>query len=134
VEAVQDGWLDTGDIGRFDADGYLYLMGRQKEVMVVGGHNVYPREIETVLLSHPSVADAAVASQVNGMRGEAIFAFVVPISGVQFDESGLNQYCRNALSSFKIPRRIYEVAQIPRNDSGKILRKELLEPAQLLSI
>jgi long-chain acyl-CoA synthetase len=134
VEAVQDGWLDTGDIGRFDADGYLYLMGRQKEVMMVGGHNVYPREIETVLLSHPSVADAAVASQVSGMRGEAIFAFVVPISGVQFDESGLNQYCRNVLSSFKIPRRIYEVAQIPRNDSGKILRKELLEPAQPLSI
>lgn len=134
AETIQNGWLDTGDIGCFDADGYLYLMGRQKEVMIVGGHNVYPREIETVLLSHPSVADAGVASQVNRARGEEIFAFVVAIAGSQFDESALNQHCRNALSSFKIPRHIYEVAQIPRNDSGKILRKVLLEQAQPRSI
>jgi long-chain acyl-CoA synthetase len=129
AETIQAGWLETGDIGRFDADGYLYLMGREKEVMIVGGHNVYPREIETVLLSHPSVADAGATSQVNGVRGEEIFAFVVAIAESQFDESALNQHCRNALSSFKIPRRIYEVAKIPRNDSGKILRGRLLEQA-----
>jgi long-chain acyl-CoA synthetase len=127
AETIQNGWLDTGDIGRFDPDGYLYLMGRQKEVMIVGGHNVYPREIETVLLSHPSVADAAVAAQANGTRGEEIFAFVVLISGISLDALALTQHCRNALSTFKVPRRIDVVDQIPRNDSGKILRGRLLE-------
>jgi long-chain acyl-CoA synthetase len=133
AETIQNGWLDTGDIGRFDVDGYLYLMGRQKEVMIVGGHNVYPREIETVLLSHPAIADAAVASQMNGTRGDEIFAFVVLSSQVQLDESALNQHCRHTLSSFKLPRHIYAVDQIPRNDSGKILRKALLAQVQYLS-
>lgn len=125
-ETIQDGWLITGDIGRFDEEGYLYLMGRKKELMIIGGHNVYPREIETVLLENTAVADVAVTAQEDPVRGEQVLAFVVPISGTQVDEQALIARCRQNLSPFKVPRKVYTVSQIPRNDSGKILRRQLL--------
>lgn len=126
AETIHNGWLCTGDIGRFDAEGYLYLMGRKKELMIVGGHNVYPREIETVLLEDMTVADAAVAAKTDSVRGEQVLAFVVPVPGTQIDEQALIARCRQQLSSFKIPRKIHTVAHLPRNDSGKILRNQLL--------
>lgn len=131
AQTLQHGWLNTGDIGRFDAEGYLYLMGRKKDVMIIGGHNVYPREIETVLLSHETIADAAVATQADITRGEHILAFVVPVAGGSVNEQALLSQCRQTLSAFKVPRRIYTIDQIPRNDSGKILRHQLLQQFSL---
>lgn len=126
-QTLQNGWLNTGDIGQFDAEGYLYLMGRKKDVMIIGGHNVYPREVETVLLSHETIADAAVATQTDITRGEHVLAFVVPVAGASINEQALLSQCRQTLSAFKVPRRIYTIDQIPRNDSGKILRHQLLQ-------
>lgn len=126
-EAIQNGYLRTEDLGKIDADGYLYLMGRSKDLIIVGGHNVYPREIETVLLDNPSVADVAVVGIEDKARGEQIFAFIVPLGEAQISEQSLIQECRQTLSSFKVPRHIYFVKDIPRNDSGKILKKSLIE-------
>lgn len=133
TQTIQNGWLNTGDIGRIDTDGYLYLMGRKKDVMIIGGHNVYPREIETVLLANDSIADAAVAAQADVTRGEHVLAFVVPVEGAQINEQALLSQCRQTLSAFKVPRRIYTIDQIPRNDSGKILRQQLLQQLSLIS-
>lgn len=132
-QTIQNGWLNTEDIGRIDGDGYLYLMGRKKDVMIIGGHNVYPREIETVLLADESIADAAVATQADITRGECVLAFVVPVAGAQINEQALLNQCRQTLSAFKVPRRIYTIDQIPRNDSGKILRQQLLQQLTLTS-
>lgn len=124
---LQAGWLMTGDRGYLDQDDYLYLLGRSKEVMIVGGHNVYPREIENVLIGDPSVADAAVCAQADSLRGERIVAFVVAVDAQVIDEDALLSRCRQQLSGFKVPRQICVIAEIPRNASGKILRRKLVE-------
>lgn len=125
-EAIQAGWLKTGDLGRQDPEGYLYLMGRQKNVMIVGGHNVYPQEVETVLLMESMIADAAVVSRTSLSRGEEIIAFVVPVSQAQLDKDQLQRLCRQSLAPYKRPRQIIAIPSIPRNDSGKVLRQQLL--------
>jgi len=124
---LRDGWLATGDIGILDDDGYLYLKGRSKDMMIVGGHNVYPREVEQVLLRANEVADAAVAAQDDPVRGERIVAFVVAAPGRIIDEKILLDHCRRHLSSFKCPRQVLVVDDIPRNATGKVLRQVLSE-------
>ena len=126
AQVLVDGWLQTGDLGLLDDDGYLSLMGRSKELMIVGGHNVYPREIENVLLEDSAIADAAVAARADPVRGERILAFVVPADGVAPDEGELLARCRRRLPSYKVPRKLFVVPAIPRNASGKILRRDLL--------
>jgi len=123
--AIKDGWLITGDRGYLDEDNYLYLLGRSKEIMIVGGHNVYPREIENVLIGEPTVADAAVCAQHDSLRGEKIVAFVVPERPETIDVEALLSRCREKLSGFKVPRQICMIDEIPRNASGKILRQKL---------
>ncbi len=123
---LQEGWLRSGDIGSLDEEGHLYLLGRAKEMMIVSGHNVYPKEIESALLHLPCVADVAVASVQDAKRGEAVVAFVVPTEGASPDKESILAHCRNVLSPYKVPREISFVASIPRNATGKILRKELL--------
>lgn len=127
AETIRDGWLYTGDTGCFDEDGYLSLKGRTKELIIVGANNVYPREIEAVLLEEPVVADAAVAARQDPVRGEQIYAFVVLESGAELDARALKLRCRDALAAFKVPRRIHQVDEIPRNPSGKILRSQLID-------
>ena len=124
---LQDGWLKTGDRGYLDQDDYLYLLGRSKEVMIVGGHNVYPREIENVLIGDETVADAAVCAKADSVRGEKIVAFVVPVEDLTIDEDALLSRCRQQLSGFKVPRQVCVITEIPRNASGKILRRQLAE-------
>lgn len=136
-ETLHQDWLASGDLGCFDADGYLYLMGREKQVMLVGGHNVYPREVETVLLTSQSVVDAAVVSRPHSTRGEEILAFVVPTPGSSLEIEHLQQLCREQLSAYKRPKQFVITDQIARNDSGKVLRKKLLqtsEPQMLQSV
>ncbi|KAA0021720.1 class I adenylate-forming enzyme family protein [Antrihabitans cavernicola] len=118
-----DGWLHTGDIGHL-ADGYLYLTDRAKDVIVTGGSNVYPREVEEVLLTHPAVHEAAVVGMPDPEWGESIRAFVV---ADQVTPDQLIQHCRDRLASFKKPRDVIFLYELPKNATGKILKRELRE-------
>jgi acyl-CoA synthetase (AMP-forming)/AMP-acid ligase II len=116
------GWLHTGDIGHLDA-GYLYLTDRAKDVIITGGSNVYPREVEEVLLTHPAVREAAVVGIPDPEWGESVRAFVVAAGDPTPDE--LISHCRDRLASFKKPREVIFVAELPKNATGKILKREL---------
>jgi long-chain acyl-CoA synthetase len=115
----------TGDIGKLDEDGYLYITGRKKEMLIIGGENVFPREIEEVLNNHPSVKASAVVGKQDGMRGEVPIGFVEIEEGVEFDEAGIRNHCRESLAQFKVPKEIHVLDELPRNPTGKILRREL---------
>ena len=120
-----NGYFRTGDMGRFDADGHLYITGRIKEMLIIGGENVFPREIEEVLDSHPSVSASAVIGVMDESRGEVPVAFVELKEGATFDERELRSYCRDRLAQFKVPRDIRQIEKLPRNPTGKIMRREL---------
>jgi acyl-CoA synthetase (AMP-forming)/AMP-acid ligase II len=115
-----EGWFHTGDIGEFDIDGYLYVRGRQDDLIIRGGENISPLEIEDVLRTHPSVADAAVVGVEDPEWGERIEA-MVELQGAA-DEEELIAWARNGLSSFKVPERVHVVRELPRNELGKVLR------------
>ncbi len=115
----------TGDIGKVDADGFLFITGRKKEMIIVGGENVFPREIEEVLNHHEAVHDSAVVGKADGMRGEVVVAFVELGEGASFDEAALRSWCRDRLAQFKVPREIRQIDQLPRNPTGKIMRRQL---------
>lgn len=119
------GWFRTGDIGRVDEDGHLYITGRLKEMLIVGGENVFPREIEEVLNSHPAVKASAVLGETDPIRGEVPVAFVELEDGQGFDEKALITHCRQHLAGYKAPRWIRHLDTLPRNPTGKILRREL---------
>jgi long-chain acyl-CoA synthetase len=119
------GYLRTGDMGRFDEEGHLYITGRIKEMLIIGGENVFPREIEEVLNAHPSVKASAVIGVHDPSRGEVPVAFVELQEGQAFDERGLRSHCRERLAQFKVPREIRVLASLPRNATGKILRRQL---------
>lgn len=122
-----EGWLKTGDMGRVDGDGFVWITGRKKEMIIVGGENVYPREIESVLTEHPAVADAAVIGQSDPTRGETIVAFVTCKEGVETTEVALREFCRDKLAGYKVPRRVVIRADLPRGATGKILKRKLHE-------
>ena len=121
-----DGWFRTGDIGAVDtATGHLVIRGRTKEMIITGGLNVYPREVEIALESHPSVAEAAVAGVADERWGERVTAWVVPSDGHGFDEAALIAHARTLLAGYKCPKRVFRVAALPRNQLGKIVRSAL---------
>lgn len=120
-----EGYFKTGDMGRFDDDGHLYITGRIKEMLIIGGENVFPREIEEVLDAHPSVAASAVIGVMDESRGETPVAFVELEEGSVFDETALRSFCRERLAQFKVPRDIRHIEKLPRNPTGKIMRREL---------
>jgi o-succinylbenzoate---CoA ligase len=124
-----DGWLHTGDLGHIDEEGFLYVTGRSGEVIVTGGENVMPAEVEAVLLSHPTVADAAVVGRPDPEWQEAVCALVVPADGSDPSEEDLRSHCSASLASFKVPKRVDFVTSLPRTASGKLLRGKLPEPA-----
>jgi long-chain acyl-CoA synthetase len=123
-----DGWLRTGDAGYFDEEGYLYLHDRIKDMVVSGGENIYPAEVENVLLSHPSVVDAAVIGVPDDKWGETVMAIVVLAPGAELDEPGLIAHCRGGLAHYKCPTSVDVTDVLPRNPSGKILKRELRAP------
>ncbi|MDG2053619.1 MAG: AMP-binding protein [Phycisphaerales bacterium] len=120
-----DGFFKTGDMGRIDDDGHLYITGRIKEMLIIGGENVFPREIEEVLNAHPDVHDCAVIGQQDPNRGEVPLAFVELLDGAVFDSMAIRKFCRNGLPQFKVPREIRRVESLPRNPTGKIMRRML---------
>ncbi len=117
----------TGDIGHVDGDGMLFITGRKKEMLIVGGENVFPREIEEVLDQHESVLASAVIGLADEMRGEVVLAFVELEEGCTLDEAVLRSYCREHLAGYKVPRQIRSLDALPRNPTGKILRRALKE-------
>lgn len=121
----EHGYFRTGDIGRMDDDGHLFITGRLKEMLIVGGENVFPREIEEVLNAHESVGASAVIGVRDGMRGEIPVAIVELAEGASFDERALQTWCRERLAGYKVPRDIHVIEQLPRSPTGKILRREL---------
>ena len=120
-----EGFFKTGDMGRIDADGHLYITGRIKEMLIIGGENVFPREIEEVLDAHPSVHASAVIGMTDPSRGEVALAFVELEEGAAFDEKELRSHCRKSLGQFKVPREIRVLEELPRNPTGKIMRRSL---------
>jgi long-chain acyl-CoA synthetase len=122
---TDDHWLKTGDMGRVDEDGYIWITGRKKELIIVGGENVYPREIESVLAEHPAVCEAAAIGQQDPTRGETVAAFVTLHEGKQTTETELRDFCRGKLANYKIPRRVIISADLPRGPTGKILKRKL---------
>ncbi len=133
---IRDGWLWTGDIGRVDADGFVYITGRAKEMIIVGGENVFPYEIESVLLDHPAVSEAAVIGVRDDIRGELPVAFVILKSDVPGGQDAhsavtgtdLRNFCRAHLAGYKVPREVHIAAELPHGPTGKILKRALAVP------
>ncbi len=119
------GRFRTGDIGRVDRDGHLFITGRLKEMLIVAGENVFPREIEEVVNSHPSVKDSGVVGMTDPMRGEQPIAFVELKEDAQFDERSIIDLCRQRLAGFKVPKEVRCLEKLPRNATGKVMRREL---------
>jgi len=127
AEVLRDGWYHTGDLGRLDADGYLYLVDRAKDMIVTGGENVYCSEVEEALYKHPAVLEAAVFGVPDGKWGEAVHAVVVPREPVGADD--LIEFCRQHIAGYKLPKAItFSETELPKSGPGKILKRELRKP------
>jgi acyl-CoA synthetase (AMP-forming)/AMP-acid ligase II len=122
-----DGWLRSGDLAYLDEDGFLYIAGRKKDMIIRGGHNVYPTDIEAVLLEHPDVQEAAVVGIPHAVLGEDIAAYVVVRPGAAEDPDALTAFCAERLADYKRPRRLHFTAELPRNATGKVMKHKLLE-------
>jgi acyl-CoA synthetase (AMP-forming)/AMP-acid ligase II len=120
-----DGWFHTGDVGRWDDDGYLYIVDRKKDMILTGGENVYPREVEEVLYEHPAVVEAAVIGAPDPKWGEKVVAVIVAREGHDVDEAELIAFTRERIASYKKPKHVVFIETLPRNASGKILKREL---------
>jgi acyl-CoA synthetase (AMP-forming)/AMP-acid ligase II len=126
AEAFRDGWFLTGDMGRFDPDGYLYMVDRKKDMILSGGLNIYSKEVENAIVSHAAVADVAVVGTPDAQFGEAVVAFVELKNGAQATEAEIIEHCRALIASYKKPKYVFFEA-FPKNAQGKALKKELRE-------
>ena len=125
AEAIQDGWLHTGDLGYLDDDGYLYVLDRRTDLIVSGGENVYPAEVEAALVAHPAVVEAGVIGIPDDAWGQAVVASVHLATDSDVDQDELKAFCRERLAGYKVPRQIRFSEPLPRNAAGKLLRREL---------
>jgi long-chain acyl-CoA synthetase len=125
AETLRDGWLHTGDVGYRDEDGFFFLVDRKKDMIIRGGENIYPREIEDVLLEHASVQGAAVIGRPDEVRGEEVHAVLVLAEGAELEE--IEQHCRERLAPFKVPSTWQVVDELPKTSTGKIDKKPLRE-------
>ena len=121
-----DGWLKTGDIAYVDEKGYIYIVDRIKDMVLVSGFNVYPNEVEEALVSHKFVSEAGVVGIKDNFGNERVTAFVV-LKDKRITEEQLRDYCRNNLARYKVPKKVYFVKELPKTNVGKIARKELIE-------
>jgi long-chain acyl-CoA synthetase len=122
---VEDGWLRTGDVVVMDDDGFFTIVDRIKELIITGGFNVYPSEVEEVLRQVPAVADAAVVGLPAAEGGEEVVAAVVLEPGASFDEDAIRTSCRESLTAYKVPRRVFVLDALPLSMIGKVLRREV---------
>jgi long-chain acyl-CoA synthetase len=130
-EAIRDGWFRTGDLARVDDDGYYYIVDRKKDLIIRGGYNVYPREIEEVLYEHPAVAEAAVIGIAHPELGEEIGAAVAVKPGASATPEELRGFVKEKVAAYKYPRHVWLVAELPKGPTGKILRREVQPPGEL---
>lgn len=127
ANSLKDGWLLTGDLGYVDERGYFYVVDRKKDMIIAGGFNIYPREIEEVLYEHEAIQETVVAGIPDAYRGETVKAYIVLKEGTSLTEEELNEYAREHLASYKVPR-IYEFRdELPKTAVGKILRRKLVD-------
>jgi long-chain acyl-CoA synthetase len=127
--AMRNGWFHTGDIGTLDSDGYLAIVDRKKDMIIRGGMNVYPRELEEVLMTHPAISLAAVVGVPDDRLGEEVKVFVVRRPGAQLSEPELLAWCREQFAAYKYPRIIEFRDALPLGPTGKVLKRELKPPA-----
>jgi len=122
---VRDGWFHTGDLGYADEDGYFYIVDRKKDLVIRGGFNVYPREVEEVLYTHPAIAEAAVIGRADERLGEEVVAYVALKAGARAEEQEVIEFCRERMAAYKYPREVKFLSALPVGPTGKILKKEL---------
>ena len=124
-DTLKDGWLYTGDLGEVDEDGFLYVVDRKKDIIISGGENISSVEVESTLYKHEKIMEAAVIGIPDKKFGEALCAVVVPRRGVTLTEEEVVDYCKQKLASYKKPRKVIFADALPRNPSGKVLKREL---------
>jgi long-chain acyl-CoA synthetase len=130
AQTLRDGWMYTGDIARMDEEGFFFLVDRKKEMILSGGFNVYPRDVEEVLYMHQKVREAAVIGIPDAFLGEAVKAFVVPRDGMSATPEEIIEFCRQHLTSYKVPRGVEFRDSLPKTLIGKVLRRALREEEQ----
>ena len=125
AKKLKDGWLHTGDLGRFDEQGYLYIVDRKDDLIISGGVNIYPREVEEVLYQHPSVFEASVIGVPDDYWGEAVKAIIVPRENVIISEEDIIKFCGERLAGYKKPKSVEFWKELPKSPQGKILKKDI---------
>ena len=128
--ALRDGWLYTGDLATMDSSGYVFIVDRKKDMVISGGYNIYPREIEEVLYEHPKVLDAAAIGVPHPKKGEAVKVFIVPKHGETLDRQEILDWCRGKLAPYKVPKEVELRDSLPKTIVGKVLRRELRKTEQ----
>jgi long-chain acyl-CoA synthetase len=133
TEAIRDGWFHTGDLARVDEDGYFFIVDRKKDLIIRGGYNVYPREIEEVLYEHPAIAEAAVIGLPHAALGEEVGAAVTLKPGASISPGELRDYVKGQVAAYKYPRHVWIVDALPKGGTGKIQKRDIVIPADLLA-
>ena len=131
AEVMKGGWYHTGDLGKIDSDGYVYIVDRKKDMVITSGLNVYPREIEEALFTHPAVQDVAVIGVPDAMRGEAVVAVIVRKPGVEVRDRDLLRHCRDVLANYKVPQRVIFRDSLPYGGTGKVLKRLLKKEIEM---
>jgi long-chain acyl-CoA synthetase len=126
-KALIDGWFLTGDIGKFDQDGYLSIVDRKKDMIIAGGYNIYPVELDDVLMAHPKILEACAVGIPHEYRGETVKAFIVPKEGETLTEEEVARYCKENLAPYKVPKMFEFIDELPKTAVGKVLRRKLRE-------
>ena len=125
AKTITDGWLHTGDLGRMDEEGFVTITGRQKELIISAGENIYPREVEEAIVQHPQVKEVAVIGVADDVRGEVPKAFVITTEGASVDQKELRSFCKDLLAGYKFPKVVEFVEDLPRTPTGKVLKRLL---------
>jgi feruloyl-CoA synthase len=127
-ETIKNGWIYTGDLALVDGDGYFTIVGRSKDMIISGAENIYPKEIEDVLINHPGVCEVAVIGIPDEVWGESVCAIVVPKEGYRIDETEIIDFCGKRLSGYKKPKKVVFMNDLPKNAAGKVTKNVLREP------
>jgi long-chain acyl-CoA synthetase len=127
-EVMRGGWFHTGDMAKVDEDGYFFIVDRKKDMIIRGGYNVYPREIEEVLYEHPAVLEAAVVGVPDEKMGEEVAAAVVLRDGQHADAADIRDFCKQRVAAYKYPRQVWFTDTLPKGPTGKILKREIHAP------